>query len=139
MNDVGVNSVPDQPPRQPEPVAAGFVRNGNPRDGATFLDRLVAPAVQEPQQRRLVRNDLLARLTLDPRHGSGNEPARLAHLDDGNEGGVLLKGDQGAARVVRRGAYGPPSALMTSAMVHPSRRPPQASLLAGTLTRWNGS
>jgi hypothetical protein len=39
-----------KPARQPEPVAAGFEGQRNPRDLFTDPDRLVAPAMQQGKQ-----------------------------------------------------------------------------------------
>jgi hypothetical protein len=49
------------------------------------------------------RRDLLARLTLNPGKHAGNEPARLAHLDDGYDRAIVVQGDEGPAQVVRLG------------------------------------
>jgi hypothetical protein len=47
------------------------------------------------------RLKLLARLTLDAGKHAGNQPARVAHLDDGNDRAILVQGDEGSAQVVR--------------------------------------
>ena len=52
---------------------------------------------------------LLARLTLNPGKHTANQPTRLAHLDDGNHGAILVQGDEGLARVIRLGHQGTPS------------------------------
>ena len=57
-----------QPARQPEAVAAGLEGHRDPVDRASGLGRLVAPAMQQRQQRRLVRLQLLGRLPLDARN-----------------------------------------------------------------------
>jgi hypothetical protein len=46
---------------------------------------------------------LPARLTLNAAKHAGNQPARLAHLDDGNDRAILVQGDEGPAQVVRLG------------------------------------
>jgi hypothetical protein len=46
MDDVGLDTVPRQPSRQPEPVTRGFEGDGKARDGATAPGGLVAPVVQ---------------------------------------------------------------------------------------------
>ena len=74
------------PARQPKPVAAGFEGKCNPRDRAAGPDRLILSALQQAKQTFWVRLQLLARLTLNPGKHAGNEPARLAHLDDGYDG-----------------------------------------------------
>jgi hypothetical protein len=64
------------------------------------LDRLVAPPLQQPQQRLLVCNELLQRVAFHPRNNPGDEPARLAHLDDGNERAILAERNERSAQVV---------------------------------------
>src|SRR6267154_2750951 len=98
-----------EPARQPEAVAAGFEGQCNPRDLFTGPDRLIAPAMQQGKQPFWARLQLLARLTLNPGKHTGNQPARLAHLDDGNDRAILVQGDGGSAQVVRLGHQGTPS------------------------------
>jgi hypothetical protein len=73
-----------KPTRQPEAIAAGLESQRNPRDIAASLDRLVAPSMQQGKQPFGAGLQLLARLTLNARKHTANQPARLAHLDDGN-------------------------------------------------------
>src|SRR5271169_1402546 len=87
----------------PEAVAAGFEGNRNPRDRAAGPDRLILPALPQGKQPFWARLELLARLTLNPGKHAGNEPARLAHLDDGHDRAILVQGDEGPAQVVRLG------------------------------------
>src|SRR5437868_2637901 len=98
-----------EPACQPEAVAAGFEGNRNPRDRAAGPDRLVLPAMQQGKQPFWARLELLARLTLNPGKHAGDEPARLAQLDDGNDRAILVQGDEGSAQVVRLGHRGTPS------------------------------
>src|ERR1700721_836658 len=98
-----------KPPRQPEAVAVGFEGQRNPRDLFTGPDRLIAPAKQQAKQPFGTRLQLLARLTLNAGKHTGHQPARLAHLDDGNDCAILVQGDEGPAQVVRLGHRGPPS------------------------------
>src|SRR4030081_3872263 len=44
-----------------------------------------------------------------PGSTTGNQPTRLAHLDDGNDRAILVQGDEGPAQVVRLGHQGTPS------------------------------
>src|SRR5882757_4409384 len=55
------------------------------------------------------RLQLLARLTLNAGKHPGDQPTRLAHLDDGNHCAILVQGDEGPAQVVRLGHQGTPS------------------------------
>src|SRR5216110_1367250 len=97
-----------EPARQPEAVAAGFEGKRNPRDRAAGPDRLIPPAMQNCNQPFWARLKLLARLTLNPGKHAGDEPARLAHLEDGYDRAILVQGDEGPAQVVRLGHCGTP-------------------------------
>src|ERR1700730_10984931 len=85
--------------------SAGIVRSAsgkrNPHDLATRPYRLIAPAMQQAKQSFGTRLQLLARLTLNAGKHTGNQPARLAHLDDGNDCAILVQGDEGPAQVVK--------------------------------------
>ena len=72
MDDVYLNPLFGQPPCQPESVAPGLEGNGDAIDGATFANCLIAPAVQEAQERGFVRHDLFQGLSFDTWHGSGD-------------------------------------------------------------------
>src|SRR5215813_13683989 len=100
MDHVSLYSTRGQPARQPEAVAAGFEGKRNPRDRAADPDRLILPAMQQGEQPFGARIQLLARLTLNAGKHAGNEPARLAQLDDGNDRAILVQGDEGSAQVV---------------------------------------
>ena len=81
----------------------------NPRDRAAGPDRLILPAMQQGEQPFGARIQLLARLTLNTGKHAGNEPARLAQLDYGNDCAILVQGDEGFAQIVRLGHRGTPS------------------------------
>src|SRR5437667_12397197 len=98
-----------EPARQPEAVAAGFEGNRNPRDLFTGPDRLIAPALQQAQQPSGIRLQLLARLTLTAGAHPGNQPARLAHPDPGNDRAISAPSDAVPAPVVRLGHRGTPA------------------------------
>ncbi len=70
----------------------------NPRDRAAGPDRLIPPAMQQAKQSFWARLQLLARLTLNAGKHAGNQPARLAQLDDGNDRVILVQGDEGLAQ-----------------------------------------
>src|SRR6185437_7925058 len=90
-------------------VAAGFEGQRNPRERAAGPDRLIPPAMQQAKQAFGARLQLLARLTLNAGKHAGNQPARLAHLDDGNDRSILLQCEEGPDQVVRLGHRGTPS------------------------------
>src|ERR1700726_1185707 len=113
-----------QPARQPEAVAAGFEGQRNPRDLFTGPDRLIAPAMQQAKKPFRTRFQLLLRLTLNAGKHPGDQPTRLAHLDDGNHCAILVQGDEGPAQVVRLGHRGTPSVICQRRWCHLLRRLP---------------
>src|ERR1700760_2804945 len=109
MDHVCLDSARRKPARQPEAVAAGFEGQRNPRDVAAGSDRLVAPAMQHGKQPFWTRLQLLARLALNAGNNTADQPARLAHLDDGNDRAILVQGDEGPAQSLPRrrpGSFG---------------------------------
>src|ERR1700720_2991461 len=109
MDHMRLHPARPQPSRQPEAVPTSFEGQCNPRDLAAGLDRLVTPAMQQAKQPFCTRLQLLARLALNARKHTGNQPTRLAHLDDDNDCAILVQGDEGPAQVVRLGHLGTPS------------------------------
>jgi hypothetical protein len=103
MDHVSLDTTRRKPARQPKAVAAGFEGNRNPGDGAAGPDRLIPPAMQQAKEPFWARLELFARLTLNPGKHAGNQPARLAHLNDGYDRAILVQGDEGPAQVVRLG------------------------------------
>src|SRR6516225_3240893 len=65
--------------------------------------------MQKGKQPLWVRLQLLARLTLNAGEDAANQPARLAHLDDGNDRAILVQRHQGPAQIVRLRHRGTPS------------------------------
>src|SRR6476661_7236493 len=129
MDHMRLHPMRTKPARQPEAVSTSFEGQCNPRDLAAGPDRLVAPAMQQAKQPFCTRLQLLARLALNAGKHTGNQPTRLAHLDDGNDCAILVQGDEGPAQVVRLGHRGTPSvshsddgAISFAACPIPSRR-----------------
>jgi hypothetical protein len=60
-------------------------------------DRLIPPAMQQAKQPFWARLQLLARRTLNAGKHAGNQPARLAQLDDGYDRAILVQSDEGPA------------------------------------------
>jgi hypothetical protein len=54
--------------------------------------------MQQRKQPFRARPELLARLTLNAGKHAGDEPARLAHLDNGYDRAILVQGDEGPAQ-----------------------------------------
>src|SRR6201993_3204469 len=127
MDHVSLYSTRRKPARQPKPVAPGFEGKRNPRDRAAGPDRLIPPAMQQAKQPFWVRLQLLARLTLNPGKHAGNQPARLAHLDDGYDRAILVQGDEGPAQVVRLGHRGTPSVTCSDEVAILAARPHSVS------------
>src|SRR6202045_4583922 len=98
MDHVRFDPARIQPTRQPEAIAAGFEGQCNPRDLFTGPDRFIAPAMQQAKKPFRTRFQLLLRLALNAGKHPGNQPARLAQLDDGNDCAILVQGDEGPAQ-----------------------------------------
>src|SRR5271165_5699785 len=98
MDHMRLHPARPQPARQPEAVPTSFEGQCNPRDLVAGLDRLVAPAMQQAKQPFWGRLQLLARLALNAGKHTGDQPTRLAHLDDGNDRAILVQGDEGPAQ-----------------------------------------
>src|SRR5580692_12750679 len=75
---------------------------------------------KQPLRARLL---LLARLTLNTGKHTTNQPARLAHLDDGNDRAILVQGHEGPAQIVRSGHRGTPSIDVSDEIAIPCRPP----------------
>src|SRR6516165_5646119 len=87
--------------------------------------------MQQGKQTLRVRLQLLARLTLNAGKHTANQPARLAHLDDGNDRAILVQGNEGPAQIVRLGHRATPSIDVSDEIAILAARP-IASL------RWRG-
>src|SRR5882762_1308387 len=125
MDHMRLHPARPQPARQPEAVPTSLEGQCNPRDLFTGPNSLIAPAMQQGKQPFWARLQLLARLTLNAGKHTGNQPTRLAHLDDGNNCAILVQGDEGPAQVVRLGHRGTPS-VHTATMVPSPRRLPHS-------------
>src|ERR1700739_1834424 len=65
--------------------------------------------MQEGKQPLRPRLQLFARLTFNAGEDAANQPARLAHLDHGNDRAILVQGDEGPAQSLPRrrpGSFG---------------------------------
>jgi hypothetical protein len=100
VDHMGFDAVCSQPAGQPEAVASGFISDRYSLDIAPSFLRFATPAMQQPQQSFLVRGELLYRLSLDPRDNGGDEPARLAHLDHGDQRAILVESGERPAQVI---------------------------------------
>jgi hypothetical protein len=107
VDNVGLDVARPEPTRQPEPVTAGLESDSDAFDPVSRLLCLRSPSMQQLQQCVLVDPKLLQRLTLDPGHDAGNEPARLAQLDDGNQRLVRIEGCEASGHSTS--AWGAPS------------------------------
>jgi len=120
VDDVDLNATGLQPPRQPEPVTSRLIGEGHPSDRPARLHRLCLPALQQPQQRTRIRLKLLQRLAANAGNQSGNQPARLAHLDHHDQTGDLVKGGERTAQVINLGHGEHPSVASTDDDAKPS-------------------
>src|SRR5262245_38822272 len=81
--------------------------------------------MQQSKQPFWARLQLFAWLTLNTGKHAGNQPARVAQLDHGNDRAILVQGDEGSAQVVRLGHRGTPSIKCSDEVAMP-RRPPHS-------------
>src|SRR4029077_1924150 len=125
MDHMRLDATRRKPARQPEAVAAGFEGQRNSGDRAAGPDRLIPPAMQQSKQPFWARLQLFAWLTLHAGKHAGNQPARGAQLDHGNDRAILVQGDEGSAQVVWLGHRGPPSIKCSDEVAMP-RRPPHS-------------
>src|SRR3954465_7959506 len=106
MDDVGFDIAGPEPARQPEPAAARLEGDRDARNRAAILGGLRTPAHQQTEQVHLAWFELLQRMALDTWNDAGDEPARLAHLDDGNDRAVLLQRSEGPTQIVELLCHG---------------------------------
>jgi hypothetical protein len=91
----------------------------------TRPDRFIAPAMQQANQPFGTRLQLLARLTLNAGKHPGNQPARLAQLDYGDDCAILVQGDEGTCSSRSVGASRHSVSYLPATMVpSPPRRLP---------------
>src|SRR2546425_5383774 len=76
MGDMRLDAASNEPARQPETVAASFIGQSNPPDRPASTHRLVPPPLDQSQQRRRIRLQLLQRLALDAGNNAAHQPAR---------------------------------------------------------------
>jgi hypothetical protein len=99
MDDMRFDPARPQPAGQPEAVPPGLERQRGACHRLAGLGSLLAPAHQQAQQGLLVGLELLQRAARDTGDNGGNQPARLAHLDDDHQRAVLAQRDKGPAQV----------------------------------------
>ena len=90
-----------EPARQPEAVTAGLESDRDAFDAMPSLRRFLSPSTQQFQQRALIDRELLQWLALDARHNAGDEPARQAQFDNGDQRAVRIEGARGSAQIVQ--------------------------------------
>ena len=100
MDDVGLDGVAAQQAGQPEAVAPGFEGDRDASDRAAGFLGLVAPAAQQPQQRRGIRLELLQGLARQARNKACDEPALQTHLGHRDQRAMLVEGEEAAAQVI---------------------------------------
>jgi hypothetical protein len=103
MDDMRFDPARPQPAGQPEAVPPGLERQRGACHRLAGLGSLLAPAHQQAQQGLLVGLELLQRAARDTGDKGGDQPARLAHLDDDHECAIVLEGDGRLGRIVRLG------------------------------------
>ena len=126
VDDVGLDAARPQPAGEPEAVAPGLEGDREAGDRAPGPGRLVPPALQQrgaapPRP----ASSFFSGWRPIPGTMPGDEPARPAQLDHGDERAVLLEGGEGPAQVIalRHGAL---HRLFPAPMVAHPRRPPHS-------------
>src|SRR5262249_58818380 len=99
MDDVSLNTAASEPACEPKAIAPGFIGNNDALYRMPGLLSLLAPTMQELQQRLLIRIELFERLALDARNNRGYQPFRLTHFDYGGDRVMLPEGGEGPASV----------------------------------------
>jgi hypothetical protein len=74
------------------------VSDANPRDRMASGGGVIAPPVQQCQQRIPVRRQLLQRLARQPRNQTADQPARAAQFDYRNQRAILIQSDEDRLR-----------------------------------------
>ena len=118
MDDMSFDTVRSQPAGQPEAVPAGLEGHCDAPYRAARLGRFAAPALQHLQQLFGVRRQLLQRMAFDPRNNRADQPARLAHLDYGNQRAILVEGGEGPAQVIGLRHWRAPSRVFQRRWCH---------------------
>ena len=80
VNDMRLDALRDQPPRQPEAVPASLEGNGDAYDLVPCLLGFLAPSIEQVHQSLLAGLELPQCLALDAGYDPGYEPALLAQL-----------------------------------------------------------
>ena len=101
MNDMDLDVACPEPARQPEAVPTSLETDSDACDPVSCLLCFLAPSMQQLQQCSLIDGELLQRLTLDARYNARNEPARLAHLDYGDQCRILFESYEGSTQIVQ--------------------------------------
>src|ERR1700726_5166992 len=89
--------------------------------------------MQQHQQCALVYRDLLQWLALDPRHDAGDEPARQAQFDNGDQRTVRVEGARGSAQIIQL-LHGALHRFTSATMDAISSPPPHSISLGGLRT-----
>jgi hypothetical protein len=98
VDDMSFDTLALQPSRQPQTIPGRLRRPPIRLIVLPALVASVAPAIQQLEQRRLIGRKFLQRLTIDPRNDAGDQPSRLAYLDDGSERAILLQSGERSAQ-----------------------------------------
>src|SRR6516225_7963277 len=134
MDDMCLDPASNEPARQPEAVAASFIGQCNPTDRPASTHRLAPPPLDQSQQCRRIRLQLLQRLALDAGNNAAHEPTRLAHLNDHHQGRDRIKHGQTPAEIIDLRHGVPPSARMDDEGATTSAAPPHSFSHLGCVT-----
>jgi hypothetical protein len=114
MDHLRLDVARSQPTSQPEPVAASLEGKDDALNRVPSLARLVAPALEKPQQRGGIGWEFLERMPFDTGDDPRHEPARLAHVDDRDQCAVLRQRDKRPVQAVQFSHGGAPLVVRRS-------------------------
>src|ERR1700730_17124490 len=133
VNDVDLNVACTEPARQPEAVTAGLESDSDAFDPMPCLRRFLSPSMQQHQQCALVYRELLQWLAPAARHDAGDEPARQAQFDNGDQRAVRVEGARRSAQIIQL-LHGALHRFTSATMDAISSPPPHSISLGGLRT-----
>src|SRR5262245_37145810 len=99
MDDISFDAVSSQSTRQPKAVTASLQGNCDAFDRSASAHRLLAPAVEQLEERGLIGGEFLQWSPITPWNDSRDQPTGLAHFDYGDQSAILIQSGTTSAQV----------------------------------------